>query len=266
MEAITKWLDKMDLWDVAGPWAYALLILVIGWFVGRLIAAIAARFLRRTGSEHLSSVSKRLVFYLVLLAAFFAALGQLGIKPSTLLTTAGLLTVALGFAAQTSVANVISGIFLLIDRPFSINDTVKIDTTIGVVTAIDLLSTKVRTFDNLIVRVPNEALLKSTIINYSLHNVRRIEQTVSVAYSTDLGTAVEVLKAALATHPLILDEPEPFVLVDLLAESGVVIVVRAWCVREDYVRAKSELTMVLKETLQREGVEIPFPQRVIHSI
>lgn len=93
MEALLEWSREVEVWNVARPWLIALLIVVVGWFLGRLIAAIAARFLRRTGSEHLSSVSKRVVFYLVLTVSFFAALGQLGIKPATLLTTAGLLTV-----------------------------------------------------------------------------------------------------------------------------------------------------------------------------
>lgn len=159
----------------------------------------------------------------------------------------------------------ISGLFLLIDRPFSINDTVKVDTTLGVVTAIDLLSSKVRTFDNLIVRIPNEALLKATIINYSLHNVRRIEQFVSVGYDADLQRTVEVIREALHAHELILDEPEPFVLVDRLAESGVTIVVRAWCLREDYVRAKSELTIAVRNALRDAEIEIPLPQRVIRQ-
>ena len=266
MEALIGWFDSADVWNVSRPWFYAALIVVVGWFVGRLLAALAARVLRRTGSEHLSSVSRRLLFYLVLLAAVFAALSQLGIQPGTLLTTAGLLTVAIGFAAQTSVANVISGLFLLVDRPFSINDTVKIDTTIGVVTAIDLLSTKVRTFDNLVVRVPNEALLKSTIINYSLHNVRRLEQTVTVSYASSLTDAVAILNTALERHALILDEPEPFVLVDQLGPNGVIIKVRAWCIREDYVQAKSELTIAIKDSLQSAGVEIPLPQMVVRNL
>lgn len=264
-EALQAWWDAIDAWDRAGPWLIAAGILAVGFILGRMIAAIASRLAWRAGSPHLSSIAKRLLFYVVLLLAFFAALGHLGINPAALLTTAGLLTVALGFAAQTSVANVISGIFLLVDRPFSIEDTVKVDTTLGVVLAIDLLSTKIRTFDNLVVRFPNEAMLKATITNYSLNNVRRIEQTVSVSYDTDLTQALSVIGAALTRHGLIFDEPEPFILVDQLAESGVVIIVRAWCLREDFVIARSDLTVSLKESLQEAGIEIPFPQRVIHT-
>lgn len=262
---LRKLVTESSLGEAAWPWLMAVLILVLGVVAGRLLAGAGAQVARRSGSEHLSSIARRLIFYGVLLFAMFVALGQFGIKPSALLTTAGLLTVAIGFAAQTSVANVISGLFLIIDRPFSINDTVKVDTTLGIVTAIDLLSTKVRTFDNLVVRFPNEAMLKATIVNYSLHSVRRIEQTITVAYDTDLDQAVEVIHGCLRAHPSILDEPEPFVLVDLLADSGINIVVRGWCVRQEFVQARSELTMAVKRAIQEAGIEIPFPQRVIHQ-
>lgn len=253
-------------WVAARPWFTAGALIAGGFIVARIASGVSARVTRRGGSEHLSAVTQRMVFYAVMLMAFFGALNVLGIQPSALLTTAGLLTVAIGFAAQTSVANVISGIFLLIDRPFSINDTVMVDGTQGVVTAIDLLSTKLRTFDNLVVRFPNEAMLKATITNYTRYDVRRIEQRVTVSYQADLSYVLALLTAALRRHTAILDEPEPFVLVDALAENGVSIVVRAWCARVDYIQARSELTKSLKESLQAGGVDIVLPQRVVHQV
>ncbi|QDG54465.1 mechanosensitive ion channel family protein [Persicimonas caeni] len=244
----------------------ALLIFVVGWVLARSLAKGVERFMRQQGSEHGAAVGKKVVFYVVLLLATFGALTQLGVKLTGLLTAAGIFTVAIGFAAQTSVSNVISGLFLLVDRPFSINDTVKIDQTIGTVVNVDLLSTKVRTFDNLVVRIPNEALLKSTITNYTLFEVRRIDIPVSVAYSTDLGEAQRVLKEVMRDHKAVLDEPEPAVLVELLADSGITLVVRAWVVRQDFITAKSELTQAIKEALEAAKIEIPFPQRVVHHV
>lgn len=244
----------------------ALAIFVVGIFLARSLAKGVERFMRQQGSEHGAAVGKKVVFYVVLMLAVFGALTQLGVKLTGLLTAAGIFTVAIGFAAQTSVSNVISGLFLLVDRPFSINDTVKIDQTIGTVVSIDLLSTKVRTFDNLVVRIPNEALLKSTITNYTLFEVRRIDIPVSVAYSTDLGEAQQVLKQVMRRHQDVLDEPAPAVLVELLADSGITLVVRAWVVRSDFITAKSELTQAIKEALEAADIEIPFPQRVVHHV
>jgi small-conductance mechanosensitive channel len=244
----------------------ALAIFVFGIVLARLAATGVARILRQRGSEHMVAVGKKVTFYVILLLATFAALTQLGVKLTGLLTAAGIFTVAIGFAAQTSVSNVISGLFLLVDRPFSINDTVKIDTTIGSVLSIDLLSTKVRTFDNLVVRIPNETLLKSTITNYTLFEVRRIEIPVAVAYQTDLSAAQDVLQRVMRSNHAVLDEPAPAVLVDLLADSGINLLIRAWVIRGDFITARSELTQAVKEALNEADIEIPFPQRVIHHV
>lgn len=242
----------------------AVLIFALGLLLARALAKGVERFMRQQGSDHGAAVGAKLVFYTVLLLATFGALTQMGVKLTGLLTAAGIFTVAIGFAAQTSVSNVISGLFLLVDRPFSINDTVKIDQTIGTIISIDLLSTKVRTFDNLVVRVPNETLLKSTITNYTLFNVRRIDIPVGVAYSTDLRQAKAVLERVLRQQSGVLDEPQPAVLTDLLGDNGINLIIRAWVVRTDFVTARSELTVAVKEALDAAGIEIPFPQRVVH--
>jgi small-conductance mechanosensitive channel len=261
---ITHAIGNMFRSESLETYIIALIIFVVGIVLARVIANVVARGLRQRGSEHMVAVGKKVTFYTLLLLASFAALTHLGVKLTGLLTAAGIFTVAIGFAAQTSVSNVISGLFLLVDRPFSINDTVKIDTTIGTVLSIDLLSTRVRTFDNLVVRIPNETLLKSTITNYTLFDVRRIEIPVAVAYSTDLSQAKNVLEKVMRANQVVLDEPAPAVLIDLLADSGINLLIRAWVIRTDFVTARSELTQAVKEALNEAGIEIPFPQRVVH--
>ena len=263
---ISTQIGKMFSAENLEAYVIALLIFAVGIVIARSLAKAVERLMRQQGSEHGAAVGKKVVFYVVLMLATFGALTQLGVKLTGLLTAAGIFTVAIGFAAQTSVSNVISGLFLLVDRPFSINDTVKIDTTIGTVVSIDLLSTKVRTFDNLVVRIPNEALLKSTITNYTLFEVRRIDIPVSVAYTTDLDQAQHVLKAVMREHKGVLDEPTPAVLVELLGDNGITLLVRAWVVGTDFITAKSELTQAIKESLDEAGIEIPFPQRVVHHV
>jgi small conductance mechanosensitive channel len=268
MNLLTNVGDKLGAMMASGSlekYLLTALIVVVGLVLARLAARGVERVVRRQGTEHGAAVGGKLVFYGVLILTMFAVLSQLGVKLAGLLTAAGIFTVAIGFAAQTSVSNIISGLFLLVDRPFSIGDTVKIDQTIGSVLSIDLLSTRVRTFDNLVVRIPNEALLKSTIINYTLFAVRRVEIPVSVSYSTDLRRAHEVLREALRSHTTVLDEPEPAILTALFADSGINLLVRAWVIRTDYIKAKSELTTAVKEAFDAAGIVIPFPQRVIHQ-
>ena len=253
-------------WETIQPYLVALIVIALGLLLARVLSRGVERIMRQQGREHGAAVARKLVFYSVLLLAIFGALTQLGVKLTGLLAAAGIFTVAIGFAAQTSVSNVISGLFLLVDRPFSINDTVKVDTTIGTVLSIDLLSTRVRTFDNLVVRIPNETLLKSTITNYTLFEVRRIDIPVQVSYSTDLREAKQVLEDILRQHNAVLDEPSPAVLTDLLADSGINLIVRAWVVSTDFIQARSDLTISVKEALDAADITIPFPQRVVHHV
>lgn len=264
VDVLMEDIDKLLTWETAQPYAVALLILVFGFLVAKLVARAIERFMRQQDSPHGAAVGGKIAFYSILLLTIFAALTHLGVELTGLLAAAGIFTVAIGFAAQTSVSNVISGLFLLVDRPFSINDTVKIDTTIGTIISIDLLSSKVRTFDNLVVRIPNETLLKATITNYTLFGVRRIDIPVQVAYSTDLREAQRVLGDVMRRHKAVLDEPEPVVLTELLADSGVNLLIRAWVDRTEFIQARSDLTMAVKEALEQADIEIPFPQRVVH--
>lgn len=256
--------ERLGGWEVIAPYVIVIAMLVIGYALARLVARGAGKLIAQAGSEHNAVIASKLVFYSLFVLVFIAALSQLGIRVSALLAAAGVFTIALGFAAQTSVSNVISGFFLFFDRPFSINDTVKIDNTLGTIVAIDLLSSRIRTFDNLMVRIPNEAVLKSTIINYTLFSVRRIEIPVSVEYGTDLKQTRKVLLEAMTDHPLLLDEPEPAILFDSLGADGVDILVRVWVERADFLKAKSELVMRIHDVLAEANITIPFPQRVVH--
>lgn len=264
MQAIGKSLEKLASWEALSPYMMAILTLIIGYIIGRSLARAAGTIVRQSGSAHGALLTQKIVLYLVFTIALIFALANLGLKVSGLLATAGIFTVALGFAAQTSVSNVISGFFLFFDRPFSIGDTVKIDTTLGTVLSIDLLSTRIRTFDNLMVRIPNEGLLKSTIINYTLYNVRRVEIPIAVAFGSDLENVRKIILKIAHDHRLILDEPAPAIIFDTMTDSGVNLLVRAWAERSDYITARSELTMGIHNALAESGISIPFPQRIVH--
>lgn len=263
-QEILQEIQEVGVWELVSPYLFALLFVIIATLLARLLARGVERFVRRHRSPHTAVLFNKLVFYSLFVTIILGTLSSLGVQLTGLLAAAGILTVALAFAAQTSVSNVISGLFLYFDRPFSIGDTVKIDQTVGTVTTIDLLSSRVRTFDNLMVRIPNETLLKSTITNYSLFTIRRIEIPVSVAYGTDLKLCNEVLMKSMATHPMIFDEPAPVVLVDNLGDDGVELNVRAWIDRLEFVKAKSSLTQSLYDALGDAEIEIPWPQRVVH--
>ncbi|RAL25269.1 mechanosensitive ion channel protein [Lujinxingia litoralis] len=266
LETLKHWLSRSGGWESMEPYVLGAFWVLAGYFIARLFARGVDRVvrLRHGASPHSAVIASKTAFYSAFSLVVLVALSTLGVELSGLLAAAGIFTVALGFAAQTSVSNIISGFFLFMDRPFSIDDTVKIDTTLGTVISIDLLSTRIRTFDNLMVRIPNEALLKSTITNYTLYGVRRIEVPVRVPFACDLVELQRSLTQTMHALPNILDEPSPVVLIDRFGENGMELLVRAWSERQHYISARSELTGTIHARLQELGVDIPLPQRVLH--
>src|SRR5690606_27640857 len=195
--------------DIAVIALRALLIVVVGLVLGRLLGSLAGRVAARRGSAQGQMLTRRFVFYGVMGVAVLMVLDTLGVEVGVLLGAAGILTVALGFASQTSASNLIAGLFLLGERPFSVGEVIQVGGRTGAVLSVDLLSVKLRTFDNLFVRVPNETLIKSEIINLSRHPIRRIEVELRLSYSEDLDKVRRILLELAEDDPDVLEEPEP---------------------------------------------------------
>jgi small-conductance mechanosensitive channel len=235
------------------------LTLLIGFVLARSLASLAGRIAERRGTAQAEMITRRLVFYVVFGLALAVALDTMGVELGVLLGAAGILTVALGFAAQTSASNLISGVFLLGERPFSVGETIEIGGTCGEVLSVDLLSVKLRTFDNLFVRVPNESLIKSQITNLSRNPIRRIDMELRVAYSEDLDRLRPLLFSLAAGDPDILEEPEPKVWVDRLGESAIHIRFLVWAAnRSGFFDVRSRLLETVARALQQHHVAIGY--------
>ncbi len=133
----------------------------------------------------------------------------------------------------------------------------------GVVLDINLFSTRLRTFDNKYLRIPNDSVANAKIINLSYYDIRRLEIPVEIAYKDDVGTAVEVITGVVTDNKNILAEPEPQVLVSGFGASSIDIVVRAWVQRSELFGIRTELVTGIKTALEKAGIEIPFPYRTI---
>ena len=247
--------------EVVASLVRALVIVVVGFVVARLAGGAAARAVGGMLSAERAVLARRLVGYGIAGLALASALGELGFDLTVLAGAAGVLTVALGFASQTSASNVISGLFLIGERPFSVGDWVKVGSAEGEVLGIDLLSVRLRTGQNLFVRVPNETVMKGEIINYTRFPVRRIDLAVQVAYGTDLAEVRRLLVELGDRHARVMDEPRPVVRFTAYGESGVDVMVAYWVVRQDFLVLKDELSHAVKQELERHGVQIPFPHR-----
>ncbi len=206
---------------------------------------------------------EKVTYYGLVILAIAAALDSLGFDLKVLLGAAGVLTVAIGFAAQTSASNLISGIFLMIERPFVVGNTVAVGDIRGEIVAIDLLSTKIRTFTNLMVRIPNETLVKSNIINYSFFPIRRLDLEVGVGYSSDLALVEQTIRETLMGHPLALRNPLPEVNMRAFGASSIDFDIHVWTQTESASIVKGEIYRALNNAFKSNNIEIPFPTRTI---
>lgn len=245
-------------------WLRALVLLVLGVLLARLAGLGVGRIVVRRFGPSQGILARRVVWYGLLFLVLATALRQLGFDLGVLLGAAGILTVAIGFASQTSASNLISGLFLLAERPFTVEDFVTIGSTTGEVIAIDLLSVKLRTFDNLLVRIPNETLLKSEIRNLSAFPIRRVDIPVGVAYDSDLERVRDVLFETADNHPLCLDEPRPLFQVLAFGQSSIDLQFSVWAARENFLTVKTAMYIEIQRTFAEKGITIPFPQRVVH--
>lgn len=239
------------------------LIVLIGFPLIKILTKVTGRVIRDKFSPQSEMLIKRSVYYLGVIIILITVMNELGFKISALLGAAGILGIAIGFASQTSVSNIISGIFLISEKPFTIGDIIQINDTIGYVISVDLLSVKVKTFDYRFVRIPNENMIKTEIVNLTRFESRRVNLNISVAYKDNLNKVIEVLKDVAQMEPLALKEPEPTIQINQFADSGISIMFGVWGKTEDFVDLKNALLIRTKERFEAEGIEIPYPHMIL---
>jgi small-conductance mechanosensitive channel len=230
------------------------------WVISRLVGKLSKR---RFGG-HLGLFFQKAVFYIGFVGVFISLLGELGFNPGALLGAAGIVSVAVGFASQTSLSNIVSGIFLYWEQPFVAGDIIRVADTTGVVLSIDLMSVKLRQFDNQFVRIPNETMIKAVVSNVTKFPIRRVDVEVGTAYGSDIEKVIRVLKAVADSNPFSLDEPSPIVVFKGFGDSSLNFMLGSWCEKTQYLDLKNSLTRDIKNAFDRESIEIPFPQRVVH--
>ncbi|TCS42523.1 mechanosensitive ion channel family protein [Reinekea marinisedimentorum] len=243
----------------------SLLLIIGGFFIARLASAAAIKFFPKALTAHSQLALKRSVFYVIWGLFVVSALRQLGFDLSLLLGAAGILTVAVGFASQTSASNLISGLFLMVERPFSIADVIRVGGTTGEVISIDLLSVKLRTFDNLFVRIPNETMIKSEVTTLTKFPIRRFDLLLGVAYRENISKVKEVLLEVADRNPLCLKEPDPLFIFQGFGDSSMDIQLSVWAQRENFLKLKNSIFEEVKLAFDEHGIEIPFPHLSLYA-
>jgi small conductance mechanosensitive channel len=244
----------------------AVLILVAFFFVYRLAVGLLGRLMTSTRADPaVQGIATRLLKYSLLVLAVVMAASQLGIQVGSLLAGVGIIGLAIGLAAQDTLANLVAGITILWDRPFRIGDNVTVSGTFGQVQEIGLRTTRIRTVEQLDTILPNKEIINATIVNHTMNPMMRLGIPIGIAYKEDTRKARTVLLGAVRGHDLLLDEPEPQVVVTALGDSSVDLELRVW-LRDPHREREATFAMVetAKIALDDAGIEIPFPQRTLH--
>ena len=258
-----QWLQDFLATDL--PWKIlgAAVILIGGVLAVAILSRTAlAIFGERLGPQG-TMVVKKLIRYIGYAFAFILALNQMGLNLGAILGAAGVAGIAVGFAAQTSLSNIISGFFMIGERPFELGDIIEVDGIAGTVDTIGLLALTLRTFDNRSVRIPNETLVKTQLINVTRHPIRRFNLDIGVAYDENIGHVLKVMQEVAETNLQSLNEPDPLIIFTGFGDSSLNFLLGAWCVQEDYGTLRNTLPRELKERFDKENIEIPFPHMTL---
>lgn len=242
-----------------------IVLAVIGFPVLFFISSIVRKTVNKRFTAQAGMLASKAIFYTGGAFLIVTILYQMGFRLTALLGAAGVVGIAIGFASQTSVSNIISGLFLISEKPFEVGDIIKVDNTVGVVLSIDLLSVKLKQFDNSFVRIPNEMLIKTQVTNSTRFPIRRLDINIGVAYKEDITRVRRVLMAIALKTPYCLDEPEPEVRFMNFGDSALEFIFVIWCVREDYLKLRTTIMQTIKERFDAEGIEIPFPHRTLYT-
>lgn len=240
-----------------------LTLLVVGWLAAYLAGKAVERLIAPHLKTHNAFLLRRAVFFIVFIVFLAAALYEVGFKLGLLFGAAGVVTIAIGIAARSAASNIISGLFLIAEEPFEIGDSIQVGSTSGEVQAIDLLSVKLRTFDGIFVRIPNEDLIGSEIRNTSRFPLRRVDLLVGVSRDTDPEELRSVLLAVASSQPSCLAEPAPDLVGLGLGEATIDFRFSVWAARQDYQDLRTALYFEVPRALTEAGIEIPVPTRQI---
>ncbi|MCQ1537420.1 mechanosensitive ion channel family protein [Methanocalculus taiwanensis] len=234
---------------------------------GVIIVRIVRIWLKRSFGEKVAKpdldLMITLVSYFVYIVVILSILPYLHFDLSGLFVAGGIIAVAVAFATQNIVSNLVSGIFLLFERPIKIGDNVSIGSLTATVQKIQIMSTIVRTYDGMYVRVPNSKLFTSDITNLVIHPARRFDYTIGIRYQDDAKKAISIIKSMIEKEPYALKSPAPSVYVDKLDDSSVNIVVKIWSPSLYWWGLRTELLWKIKVELEKNDIQIPFPQQEV---
>ncbi len=242
-----------------------LIILAVGLAIIYSLGYLIQKVIPSGWSSQRKMIIKRIILYSGFIILFFILVSELKINLAPVFGAAGIIGIIVGIASQNSIGNIVSGFFLVSEKSFEIGDLVRMGEITGIVYNIDLLSIKIRTFDNVLIRIPNQTVISTELTNITRFPLRRMDFHVTIAYKEDLAKAQNILLEVARKNPLCLDEPEPLILFQKFGSSGMEILFGIWFEKADYVEVKNSGFMEIKQAFDAAGIEIPFPHVTFYT-
>lgn len=243
----------------------AIVILLLGLRIIKAIQKVLTRTLdKREFDPTLKPFLTSLTGILLKAMLFISAAGMLGIETTSFIAMLGAAGLAIGLALQGLLQNFASGVMLLIFKPFKTGDVIQAAGHMGTVEAIEIFVTKLVTFQNRLVIIPNGELASGSLTNYSAKETARVDFSVGISYDSNIKTAKDVITKIFTEEDRVLKDPAPMVAVGNLGDSSVDLTVRVWVKAADYWGVFFDFNERFKLQLEEAGISIPFPQMDVH--
>jgi small-conductance mechanosensitive channel len=236
-----------------------LIYLFVGSILIRLIAFIVKRAGRtRMGEQSYMLVRKGIIYfgYGILLIMILSAIG---VDFTALLGAAGIIGVAMGIASKNSLGNIISGLFLLGEKSFAIGDVIRIEDQVGAIHSIDLLSIKLRTFENTFVRIPHEKIINANLVNVTHFPIRRMDFRFRIGYREDCDKVKSACATIARENNYVLNEPEHYFITDGFDDYGIKVTFGVWFYKTDYTDLKNSIIIQIQNVFAEQGIVLVSP-------
>ncbi len=254
------------LWNALPNIVLAIIILVAGIYLIRLINKLVRKFFQKKDYDlALETFLQSFINIALKIILFVVVISQLGVQTTSLAAILGAAGLAIGLALQGSLSNFAGGVLILLFKPFKVGDFISAQGVDGTVKEISIFTTKINTFGNQVAIVPNGQLSNNNIVNYNAESTRRDKIDIGIGYGSNIKKAKDIMLQICNDCEHILKEPAPEVYVGALADSSVNLTLRFWANNELFWPAHFHVMEEIKNRFDAKGIEIPFPQRVVHE-
>lgn len=267
MEDLQGFIEQLDLGGIAKTVLLVLATWIIGsWIIGRIVKIADKRMEKGDMEVSLRGFLRGFISIALKVALVISIAGIVGIETTSFMAILASAGLAVGLALQGGLSNFAGGVLILIFKPFRIGDYIQAQGQDGTVKDISIFTTTLHTPDNKVVIIPNGPLANGNVTNFNTLGVRRVDIEIGIGYSSDIKKAQEIMMRLMQEDDRVLKDPAPSCPLMTLADSSVNFAVRPWAKSSDYWALRADLMYAIKSEFDKNNIEIPFPQQVVHHI